>query len=161
MKTGTDLGGHFLGAGLDVWSGAEYPHQNLDESLWRMLFEAAGYTVDGKAAERPTEPLTLWRGSVPGRRRDWSWTSDRTIAEEFAFKGVRGRPIGVVWETKVPPRSLLSFDNGREESEYVVDTHGLRIVQAAVQVAGPVCCACRREADSATVLLAHLTCICP
>lgn len=110
----------------NVWSDAEYPNQNLDTESWRDLFGQAGYTVDGKAVDRPAEPIRLWRGSVPERQADWSWSADRTVAERFAA-GIRGRKPGRLYTVTAPPEALLCANNGRDEAEYVVDTHGLDI----------------------------------
>ncbi|MFG3266871.1 hypothetical protein [Streptomyces bobili] len=52
----------------DVWSSAEFPDRHHDRDTWRWMFDTAGFTVDGKRAPRPTEPMTLYRGSVPERR---------------------------------------------------------------------------------------------
>lgn len=112
-----------------IWSGAEYPDRQLDHDTWRWLFNVAGFTVDGTPAPRPTEPILLWRGTVPARRTDWSWTTDRTIAERFAA-GSGGRPQGRLYVLLAPPEALLCANNGRDEAEYVVDTRGLNIQEA-------------------------------
>lgn len=117
-----------------VWSAAEYPDRALPRPEWRHLFDRAGYTVDGVPSARPSEPVRLYRGAVEHpvhRRRDWSWTDNRELAEAFAFSGLRGRPPGVVWTMLVPPSSLLAriHESSRRESEYVVDTRGLRVTR--------------------------------
>lgn len=113
----------------DVWSSAEFPDRELDRDTWRWLFDVAGFTVDGKPAPRPDQPMTLFRGSVPERRTDWSWTRDRVVAERFASGG-RGRAPGRVWVCEVPPGHMLAAITGREEDEVVVDTRGLQITEA-------------------------------
>lgn len=117
----------------DIWSMAEYPDRTMPRHSWRRLFSVAGYTRDGHAAERPAEPVELWRGTVHERRRDWSWSTDRAVAEKFAYNGVYGRPIGTVFRVLAPPQSLLCENTERDESEFVVDTRGLRIVEAKSQ----------------------------
>ncbi|USQ86971.1 hypothetical protein NFX46_26610 [Streptomyces phaeoluteigriseus] len=112
-----------------VWSSAEYPDSELDCDTWRWLFDVAGFTVDGKSADRPTEPMTLFRGSVPERRADWSWTRTRAVAERFA-DGVRGRAPGRLWVCVVPPAHMLAVNTDRDEDEVVVDTRGLQITEA-------------------------------
>ncbi|MET7983009.1 hypothetical protein [Streptomyces sp. NPDC005281] len=109
-----------------VWSSAEFPDKQLDRDTWRWLFNVAGFTVDGKPADRPTEPMTLYRGSVPERRTDWSWTRDRAVAERFAA-GLRGRGEGRLWVCEVPPAHMLAVNTGRDEDEVVVETRGLRV----------------------------------
>jgi hypothetical protein len=109
-----------------VWSAAEYPNQCLEHETWRELFDAAGFTIDGVPAERPTASVELWRGSVPERRTDWSWSTDRAVAEKFAA-GVRGRKPGRLYRVMAPPQALLCANNDRSEAEYVVDTRDLVI----------------------------------
>lgn len=113
-----------------VWSMAEYPDKCLSHRRWRDLFTLAGYTVEGVPAERPTETLTLYRGSVPERRADWSWTDNRAVAERYAAGGLRGRRAGTVWIAQVEPWRLLARNTGRSEDEYVVDTAKLTITPA-------------------------------
>ncbi|MFF7763115.1 hypothetical protein [Streptomyces griseorubiginosus] len=117
----------FVGA---AWSESEYPDRELHHDTWRRLFYAAGFTVDGHPAERPAEPLTLYRGSVPERRTDWSWTRNRAVAERFAA-GIHGRREGLIWVCQVPPARMLAINTERDEDEVVVDTRGLRICEAA------------------------------
>ncbi|SBT91376.1 hypothetical protein GA0115233_10308 [Streptomyces sp. DI166] len=112
----------------DVWSSAEFPDRHLDHDTWRWMFDVAGFTVDGKQAQRPTEPITLYRGSVPERRTDWSWTRDIRVAEKFAA-GSPGRPPSRVWVCVVPPTAMLAVNTGRNEDEIVVDTRGLQITE--------------------------------
>ena len=112
-----------------IWSSAEFPDRYLDHGTWRWLFDIAGFTVDGRPADRPTEPLALFRGAVPERRTDWSWSRDRSVAERFAA-GLRGRGTGRLWVCTVPPAHMLAVNTGRDEDEVVVDTRGLQITEA-------------------------------
>src|SRR5690625_549751 len=107
-----------------VWAMAEYPDSSLPLDEWRGLFGAAGYTVDGSRAARPTEPLTLWRGSVPERARGWSWSASREVAERYAAGHVTGRRAGRLYRAEVHPLALMCSNLGhdRGEGEYVVDT---------------------------------------
>jgi hypothetical protein len=109
-----------------IWSGAEFPDRHMDHDTWRRLFDVAGFTVDGTPAARPTKPMTLFRGSVPERRTDWSWSRDIKVAERFAA-GVRGRAEGRLWVCEVPPEAMLAVNTERDEDEVVVDTRGLQI----------------------------------
>ncbi|MFF8960855.1 hypothetical protein [Streptomyces sp. NPDC014894] len=114
-----------------VWSMAEYPDAALDRPVWTALFAAAGFTVDGHPAERPTAPVPLWRGSVPERRADWSWTTRRAVAEGYATgTGARRPRTGRLYRTLAPPSALLAFNTNRDEDEYVLDTTGLTITEA-------------------------------
>lgn len=118
-----------------AWSMAEYPDAYLDHESWRWLFSHAGYTHDGKRSDRPAEAVRLYRGSVPERRADWSWTDRRDVAERYAAGGLGGRPAGQVWTALVEPWRLLCRNDdtdGRNEAEYVVDTDGLQIEAGAL-----------------------------
>lgn len=115
-----------------VWSAAEFPDRALRRKDWRYLFSRAGYTVDGKPAERPVSAIRLYRGAVPERRRDWSWTDDIEVAKVFAH-GIRGRERGKVWTAMVKPSRLLARVTDRQESEYVVNTVNLGIFEVPVK----------------------------
>jgi hypothetical protein len=72
--------------------------------------------------------VALWRGCLPRLRRHMSWTSDRELARKFAFDGLRGRPLGALYQTTAPPEALLCINHtSRQESEYVINTRGLAI----------------------------------
>lgn len=114
----------------NVWNAAEYPDRHLSHDVWRELFQFAGYTRNGRAEAPPAKPLTLYRGSVPERRADWSWTDRLDIATGYAQGTKARRPVGQVWQATVEPWRLLARNEGpenRDESEYVVDTEGLEI----------------------------------
>lgn len=112
-----------------AWSDSEYPDRHLSTDEWRPLFELVGYAEDGRPAERPTQPLALWRGSVPERRADWSWTDNRRVAVDHA-DGERFRlPLCRVWRATVEPWRLLARHTTRDGHEYVVDTDALLIME--------------------------------
>ncbi|MEU9894271.1 hypothetical protein ACIBCS_27960 [Streptomyces phaeochromogenes] len=113
-----------------VWSMADRPDRELERDEWRTLFDAAGFTVDGERKPRPDKPMTLFRGSVPERRTDWSWTYSIAIAAKYAGGKVPGRAVGKLWVCEVPPEAMLAINTERGEDEIVVDTRGLNIREA-------------------------------
>jgi hypothetical protein len=113
----------------NVWSSCDGPELRSNHDLWRDYFERAGYTVNGKPADRPPEPLTLYRGAPPEHRADWSWTDDRELAAKDASGDWNGRSVGKVWRATVDPWRLLAGITYPDEHEYVVDTDGLDIVE--------------------------------
>lgn len=131
------------GAVPHAWSAVEFPHQALAEGEWRELFDFAGYTREGVPADRPTEPLTLWRGALAEHRRGWSWTDDLDLARWFADRPLTDRR-GRVWVATVEPARLLAristfrtVEPARllaglsqaqtGEPQYVVDARGLDV----------------------------------
>jgi hypothetical protein len=110
-----------------AWSMAEFPDR-YGHDRWRELFHEAGFTLDGRPAQRPAAALELWRGSVPERRTDWSWTTERAVAEQYASGHYR-RPVGRLYRVLAPPSAMLAANTGRDEAEYVIDTTGLDIIE--------------------------------
>lgn len=110
-----------------AWSAVEFPSRALGEDEWRELFAFAGYTVEGVPADRPTEPLLLWRGALPEHRDGWSWTDDPELAQWFADRR-HHRGQGRVWTARVEPGRLLArISQVRAgESEHVVDARGMQ-----------------------------------
>ncbi|MET7514040.1 hypothetical protein ABZS88_11270 [Streptomyces sp. NPDC005480] len=114
----------------DVWSSADRPDRELDRDEWRTLFDAAGFTIDGERKPRPGKAMTLYRGSVPERRTDWSWTRSIDVGRRYADGNVTGRVPGKLWVCAVPPEAMLAINTERDEDEIVVDTRGLTIHEA-------------------------------
>ncbi|MFF2650363.1 hypothetical protein [Streptomyces sp. NPDC058045] len=111
----------------DVWSMADRPDRELTHDEWRLLFDAAGFTIDGQRTPRPTQPTLLYRGSVPERRSDWSWTKSVAVARRYAAGNVTGRAPGRLWVCTAPPAHMLTINTGRGEDEVVIDTRGLTV----------------------------------
>lgn len=115
-----------------TWSSIEFPDAALDHDQWAEMFSVTGFTRDGEPAERPTAPIRLWRGSVPERRTDWSWTTDRETAHAFAHGGKGYRPRdGVLWTAVVPPSCLYANNESRSEAEWIAEVPDHLIVADA------------------------------
>lgn len=112
----------------DVWSGAHLPANSLGIRTWIDLFNRSGYTVDGKRAERPTEPLTLYRLAEPRFVHRLAWTGSLEVAEKFAVinKARYGDRPRFIYTVTVPPERLLAHITDRDEDEYITDTRGLK-----------------------------------
>ena len=124
-----------------AWSACEHPEWAFDVDddyggeEWLYLFWLVGcYTVDGKRAPRPEQPLTLYRGAPRESQDGWSWTDDRDVAQWFAdrFPDMPDRLPSFVWTATVEPWRLFcrNHEDARGESEYVIDTSDLEITEA-------------------------------
>jgi hypothetical protein len=106
----------------DVWVDSENIQQNIED--WRMVFGHAHGLWIGTAEERaefealPTIPhkdgprIHAWRGGAVG---DWSWTTDRKVAEFFSKRSglpVRGHQI--------PVSDVFGYLTRRNEAELLV-----------------------------------------
>lgn len=90
----------------------------LDECLG--LFRRAGFISDG--AERPTNPVVIYRGQVSGHANGISYTMDQDEAECYA-RGYSTLGITVVLRATVQPDDVLGLFSS--ESEVVVDPSNL------------------------------------
>jgi hypothetical protein len=120
----------------DAWSAAEFPEDLLGRRAWVELFSTAGYVkfVSDTGRPVPRAPLTVYRGAIASCARRMSWTTERTIAERFAYDGLRGRLPGKVYSATAPPRAVLAYiddPDGRNEAEVVVNPRLLRGLRAA------------------------------
>jgi hypothetical protein len=118
----------------DAWAMCEFPLSALDRDEWRILFDAAGYTIDGVRRPRPRKPRRLYRGAAEEYRDRWSWTEDRAVAGRFADR-YQSVWHGRVWTVVAPPDRVLAKFTGRSEvcgreAEWVVDVTGLDITLA-------------------------------
>jgi hypothetical protein len=127
----------FSEALLDAWVGADHPESVINIKTWIELFLIVGYRVDGVPAERPAEPIVLYRGSTAQLRRRASWTADlgqaKTFAENTAFH--TGLPTAVYRARFKPERLVAELTSQRGEGsgpgelEFIVDTRGARITE--------------------------------
>lgn len=114
---------------IDAWAHAYRAELIMQRHGWIELFDAAGYTVDGALAPRPTEPLILWRGAHPDYARNLTWTADRTDALPYADKP--GRRL--YWASVAPWRLYGALTGlGEEPAQYVINTDGLKIHQERI-----------------------------
>lgn len=122
---------------LPVWSAAEWPEQ-CSRARWFRMFRAAGFVAendggDGPLPTRPTETLTVYRGTHPHAPwRRMAWTTNPDIAEWFArrehwlSKARFGAYVpGIVLAAEIRASGVLGISEGRRESEVVVDTRKL------------------------------------
>jgi hypothetical protein len=96
--------------------------------LWREMFLAADFTVDGRRSRRPRWPVRLFRGATLENRARLSWTTSLSQANYFAtYRQDQQRPQAQVWSTIAPPQYLLARYPAEGEGEYVVDAYHLTI----------------------------------
>ncbi len=92
-------------------------------ALWVEMFRAAGFVSD-TGEPKPALPWTVYRGTVWGRRRGMSWTTDLERARWFAARYAVRHRDGLVFAVDVAPSAVLALvgdPGGRNESEVVVD----------------------------------------
>jgi len=84
---------------------------------------------DKASYDRLPELFTVYRGCSFPKIRALSWTTDRSIAEEFA-RGHRiiAVPLAVVAQATIPKEAVYTVATGRSESEVVVNWRRLRQV---------------------------------
>ncbi len=98
-------------------------HNRLPREAWLERFRAEGFTVEGEPADRPAEPLTLYRGCMYGRRFEMSWTTEQTVAMRWASAEGQRNPVGRLYVIDAcPPEALLATWQGRHEVEVMIDT---------------------------------------
>lgn len=117
----------------------------LHPDEWREVFRLAGYRHNDDPADRPTEPLQLWRGATPELRAGFAWTDLRDAAWMFASGFMVQPDVGMVWRATVEPERLLAKithsgtrHRWQHHAEYVVDTEGLLIEPDGLWCACPV-----------------------
>ncbi|HEY5843531.1 MAG TPA: hypothetical protein VIU87_19095 [Mycobacterium sp.] len=135
-----------------AWSWSDPPGLLLPQETWLSLWRRIGYTRDGITADRPSGPITLWRGAYPEWKRGLAWTDNRLIAEVFRWVAdtphgqqrtrydgtiitVDGVQYGIgrtpvdpgkhVYVAEVPANALLAQIRWHESWEYIVDPTNL------------------------------------
>lgn len=102
---------------MQAWVLPRSPLSSIFPEDWIYAFDHVGFRIDGQRADRPTKPVTLYRGGED--RMGMSWTPDRSVAEHFA-----SATYSSLWTCEVPPEAILAiFRNGEEE--YVINTDEL------------------------------------
>lgn len=104
---------------LPLWSGDGKVSSMLSLAQWRSLFTQAGYAQDGVPADRPAEPVRLYRGATVEGKHGMSWTSSLDTAKFFAIPTLGDE--GTIWTAVFEPEHLLARITARGEHEYVVD----------------------------------------
>jgi hypothetical protein len=107
-----------------AWVSTEFPEQNGGSERWQEAFDAAGWISDDDS-ERPTEPMTLYRGAAEGHALGMAWTADRERAAWFARRFGTAMSEGHVYKIVVDPRMILARFAGRNEDEYVLWTQDM------------------------------------
>lgn len=106
-----------------VWTAAEFPTLQFGFDEWFELFWLAGFVTDKPGFEKPTEPLTIYRGAFDDSRHGPSWTTDLMVASWFWRRYKQGAPNrpAHVWTATAMPNEILGMFFGRSESEVIFD----------------------------------------
>ncbi len=110
----------------ESWTHGGYAaDQGWEESDWVELFNDAGFVTDTPGWERPSEPLTIHRGSRLGGERGMSWSTDWDTAAWFARRLHDHGTPAVLLSATIAPAYVLGAFEGRGESEVLIDPAGL------------------------------------
>src|SRR4029078_6886251 len=85
----------------------------------RAASEPAGGSSDA-ASERPTEPLTLYRGATEEHQRGLAWTADPERAQWFAKRVDFQDDPALVYRRTFAPQDIMARFAGRGEDEFIV-----------------------------------------
>lgn len=101
-----------------VWMDSEAPCR-ANEWIWRTLFTGRGGnpSLTDQDFQALPEVITVYRG---GNALSLSWTTDRDKAEWFADRFGNDESV---WMGTVEKRHILHAENGRGESELVIDPY--------------------------------------
>lgn len=135
----------------DAWSLANAPLAYVDSESLVTVFEMAGFISDEDGGEKPTEPLTVYRGAHPSFRDGLAWTTSEERAWFFACNypdtlrtrmwidhQVSGSPAPAlgnpdegfhVYRATVLPWGVLARFDGRKEEEVVVNPDALHDIE--------------------------------
>lgn len=120
-----------------LWRDCEHPKQFGYAKLVKMFMRYGFLTDSDEDAkhpiERPTEPLTIYRGvHRASDMRGLSWTLDLSRARWFAGRLLTGRSKALTYKAVIDPKGVLARFDGRNESEVVVNPRYLREVELDV-----------------------------
>lgn len=105
----------------EAWDAPEWPERVLGRRTWVELFRTAGFVSTEGRIPPPTTSLTVYRGSVPSRRRGMAWTLDHSVAVWFAERCACFGRQAALYQMQIEPQSVLAMFDARKEAEVVVD----------------------------------------
>lgn len=105
--------------------------------LWTRWLRRLGYTAIQAPYDRPTSPLTLYRGAGANLERGMSWTPSKQIAQMVARTTPWHGSQPQVWSVRARPAQILARIGARGVAyrvdgaeypfeEFVLDPKGLR-----------------------------------
>lgn len=113
---------------LEYWSGGEFPHVVGTDRLIRLFSKAQGHLIDPAVFNALPDTLKVYRG-IKGRSgaKGLSWTTDMKKAAWFANRFGKGW----VYEAEIDKKDIFMVVNDREESEVVLNPHGLKNIRVS------------------------------
>ncbi|MFS0767090.1 hypothetical protein [Peribacillus phoenicis] len=115
---------------IEAWENSVYP-QAVDGVKWISLFKEVGFFTDGNG-QKPSNEITLYRGSHPKFKRSMSWSADPITALFFRLREEQGIKTKRIYKTIVKPESVLAVIGGlgswpfyHSFVEYIVDPEEL------------------------------------
>lgn len=107
----------------DAWAYSDpSPETVIGASAWVAMFRDAGQLLRPTNHPALENPMTIYRGALPARRRGMAWTTRRAKAEQFRVRREHAeRAPAFVFTATVRLDAVLGAFNTRGEHEIVVD----------------------------------------
>lgn len=116
-----------------VWIETELPSRCVD--AWQGIWDAVGASParllvmtanDRRGYAKLPDSLTVYRGATVGGERGWSWTLERSIAEDFAKRyELDGPHPPLICTAEIAKGDVLAYFEIGGEHELIVDPHEL------------------------------------
>lgn len=132
---------------MAAWTGSSFPEHDHGSEFWIRAFRQ---THEWFQFSKGTEPLELFRGTVPAHTRGMAWTTDRLQAYDFAWawlhgpgapSGARQQSEAYVYRTLLDRDAILcevdanfNLSGRHHEKEVIVDPRRLGEIECVETV---------------------------